>query len=64
MKPFAGVALTLACSFAPAQDREVPVDNEWAKVVQVHRAMPGVKTRPHLHAMNRAMIQLNAGWQR
>ena len=46
-----------------AQDREVPIDNQFVKVVQVHRATPGVKTRPHRHAMNRVMIYLNAGGQ-
>jgi predicted metal-dependent enzyme (double-stranded beta helix superfamily) len=46
-----------------AQDRDVPIDNQFVRVVQVHRAMPGVKTRPHRHAMNRVMIYLNAGGQ-
>jgi hypothetical protein len=46
-----------------AQDREVPIDNRLVKVIQVHRAMPGVKTRPHRHEMNRVMIYLNAGGQ-
>jgi hypothetical protein len=46
-----------------AQDREVPINNQFVRVVQVHRAMPGVKTRPHVHKMNRVMIYLNAGGQ-
>lgn len=52
-----------AAVLAFGQDRDVPIDNRFVKVVQVHRAMPGVKTRPHLHAMNRVMIYLNAGGQ-
>lgn len=46
-----------------AQDRDIPLDNQFVKVIHVHRAMPGVKTRPHRHAMNRVMLYLNAGGQ-
>lgn len=61
-------AILLAAAFAwtpfgIAQDREVPIDNQFVRVVQVHRAQPGVKTRPHIHKMNRVMIYLNAGGQ-
>jgi predicted metal-dependent enzyme (double-stranded beta helix superfamily) len=55
--------LLVLASLAFAQDRETPVDNQFVQVIQVHRAMPGVKTRPHRHAVNRVMIYLNAGGQ-
>ncbi len=58
-----GLTFCVAAAAVFAQDREVPIDNELAKVIQVHRAMPGVKTRPHRHEMNRVMIYLNAGGQ-
>jgi len=52
-----------AACVAQTPDREVPFDNTLVRVVQVHRAMPGVKTRPHQHDINRVMIYLNSGGQ-
>lgn len=56
------VAVSLAAQTA-APEREIPVENDIVRVVQVFRAEPHRKTREHKHDMNRVMLYLNAGSQ-
>lgn len=46
----------------PAQDRNVPIENDKVKVLKVTQA-PHIKTRLHKHDMNRVMIYLQPGKQ-
>lgn len=64
-KKAAGLSVIAVLLLAPSlvAQRDVPVDNEWARVV-VATAAPGPKGRLHRHDVNRVMVYLDKGAQR
>jgi len=53
----------LLTAAAIAQNRPIPIENEWVRVV-VAENTPGQKSRLHKHDMNRVMVHLSPGVMR
>jgi quercetin dioxygenase-like cupin family protein len=60
MQKVAAVLVFASLAWAQAPRPNVPIDNEWARVV-VASNTPGQKSRLHKHDVNRVMIHLDAG---